>query len=514
MSKFNSYSVNLSPQDEHNEKLVNYVHPENWVNPNPAPCYDLVVIGAGTGGLVVAAGTAGLGLGLKVALVEKYLMGGDCLNFGCVPSKAIIRSARVIGEFKKAQELGIGISDELEVDFSAIMARMRQIRAEISHHDSAARFKNLGVDVFFGSACFSGNNSIQVGGQILSYKKAVIATGARASQPQIQGIETVGFHTNETIFSLTELPSSLAVIGAGPIGCELAQTFYRFGANVTLFHKYHQILNKEDIEASKIIQNQFQTEGINLILNAQIIRVEPVNKGKKIYYKANSEENTIVVADILISTGRMPNVEGLNLEAVGVKYDRNGIQVNDYLETTNPQIYAVGDICLKEKFTHTADASARIVIKNALFSPFGLGKAKFSDLIIPRVTYTDPEVAHVGIDEDTAQEKGLKFNTIKVNMNTVDRAITDNETEGFVKVIHEQKSDHILGATIIAPHAGEMISEITSAMVNNIGLNGLSKVIHAYPTQADAIKKVADAYRRTLLTPTSQKLLKILTRLS
>ncbi len=514
MTKSRANSVKVLPLDEYNQQLISYVHPLDWVNPTPQDKYDLVVIGAGTAGLVVAAGAAGLGLGLKVALVEKYLMGGDCLNFGCVPSKAIIRSAKVIGEILKAEKLGIKVTEK-EINFPLIMERMRKIRANISQHDSAARFKNLGIDIFLGQARFLSTNVVEVTGQKLVYKKAVIATGARAVEPKIEGIKETGFHTNETIFSLTKLPSSLAVIGAGPIGCELAQTFQRLGSNVTLFHKYDRILNKEDIEAAKIIENAFKQEGINLVFSAQFLGVEKAEQGKKIDYKSNNIEQSMIVEEILIGAGRTPNIEGLNLEAVGVEYDsRQGVKVNDYLQTTNPKIYAAGDICLPYKFTHTADAAARIVIKNALFSPFGLGKAKFSNLVIPWVTYTDPEIAHVGKYEHQLEEDGIEFNTIKILMSSVDRAITDEETEGFVKVYHQKGSDKILGATIVASHAGEMISEITSGMVNNIGLNSLSSVIHSYPTQAEAIRKSADAYRRTLLTPISKKILGLLTKLS
>ncbi len=506
-------NINLLPLDEHNQKLISYVHPSDWVNPNPKDKYDLVVIGAGTAGLVVAAGAAGLNLGLKIALVEKYLMGGDCLNFGCVPSKAIIRSAKVIGEILKAKELGINVT-ETEINFSLVMARMRKIRAGISHHDSAERFRNLGIDVFLGEASFLGTNSVEVNGQKLSYKKAVIATGARAVKPKIEGIEEAGFHTNETIFSLTELPKSLAVIGGGPIGCELAQAFHRLGANVTLFHKHDRILNKEDVDAAEILQNTFIKEKINLVLNAQLLKVEKTDRGKKIDYISNGIQESIIVEEILIGAGRTPNIEGLNLETVGVEYDRYGVKINDYLQTTNPKIFAAGDICLPYKFTHTADSAARIVIKNTLFSPFGFGKSKFSDLVIPWVTYTDPEIAHVGLYEHQLQEQDIQYETIKILMSTVDRAIADGETEGFVKIHHQKGSDKILGATIVASHAGEMISEITAAMVNKIGLNGLSGVIHSYPTQADAIKKAADAYRRTLLTPTSKKILGLLIKLS
>ncbi len=513
MNQANNSDLNIQPMDEYNQKLISFVHPPDWVNPTPKSCYDLIVIGAGTAGLVVSAGVAGLNLGLKVALIEKHLMGGDCLNFGCIPSKAMIRSAKVIGEILKAQKLGINVIEK-EIDFSFIMERMRKIRAQISHHDSAERFNNLGVDVFLGEARFLCNNIIEVNQQKLNYKKAVIATGARAVKPNIKGIETGEFYTNETIFSLTELPSSLAVIGAGPIGCELAQTFHRLGSNVTLFHQDDHILNKEDSDGAEIIQNTFKREGINLILNAQILRIETTNEGKKIYYQSNQKEDLIMVKEILIGAGRSPNIEGLNLEAVGVKYDQKGVKVNDYLQTTNPKIYAAGDICLPYKFTHTADAAARIVIKNTLFSPFGLGKSKFSNLVIPWVTYTDPEIAHVGKYEHQLQKEGIDYETIKIMMSAVDRAIADGETEGFVKIHHRKNSDQILGATIIASHAGEMISEITSAMVNKIGLNGLSSVIHSYPTQAEAIKKTADAYRRKLLTPRTQKILGFLYSIS
>jgi len=507
-------SINIPPMDKYNQQLISYVHPPDWQNPTPHGKYDLVVIGAGTAGLVVAAGAAGLDLGLKVALVERHLMGGDCLNFGCVPSKAVIRSAKVIGEMLKAPDLGVNV-DDVTVDFPKVMARMRKLRAGISHHDSATRFQNLGIDVFLGEARFLRGSAIEVDGQKLAYKKAVIATGARAVTPKIEGIDEVGFFTNETIFSLTTLPPRLAVIGGGPIGCELAQTFHRLGSKVSLIHKYPHLLNKEDEEAAKIIEDTLMREKVNLILSAQPIRMENTEEGKKIYYRSDRGEDSVIVDEILMGAGRAPNVEGLNLEAVGVEYDnRRGVVVNDFLQTTNSKIFAAGDICSKFKFTHTADAMARIVIKNTLFSPFGLGKSKFSDLVIPWVTFTDPEIAHVGIYAHDAEDKGIEYNVIKVLFNGVDRAIVDGEEEGFVKIIHSKGSDKILGATIVASHAGEMISEITAAMVNGVGLNGLSSVIHSYPTQADAIKKAADAYRRTLLTPTSKKILGILTKLS
>ncbi len=507
--------VSFPPMDEHNQKLISYVHPPDWINPHPADCYDLVVIGAGTAGLVVAAGAAGLDLGLKVALIEKHLMGGDCLNVGCVPSKCVIRSSRVVADIRDADPFGIKSPEHIEVDFPAVMARMRRLRAGISHVDSAPRFQNLGVDVFLGEGRFAEDGIVQVGERTLRYKKAVIATGARALRPGITGIEEAGYLTNETVFSLVQKPQRLAVIGGGPIGSELAQAFRRLGCEVVLFHRGSHILNKEDTDAAEIVQKVFEQEGIRLVLGCDLELVETVDNGKRIYFNCNGSRDSVTVDEILVGAGRVPNVEGLNLEGVGVTYDRRrGVQVNDYLQTSNPKIYAAGDICMNWKFTHAADAAARIVIKNTLFSPFGLGRYKLSNLVMPWVTFTDPEIAHVGMYEKQAQEMGININTIKIDFSHVDRAIADGETAGFVKIIHKKGSDEILGATIVARHAGEMISEITTAIVNKIGLSKLSSVIHPYPTQAEAIKKAADAYRRTLLTPTSKKLLGLLTKFS
>jgi pyruvate/2-oxoglutarate dehydrogenase complex dihydrolipoamide dehydrogenase (E3) component len=501
--------------DEYNQRLVSYVHPPDWVNPKPASCYDLVVIGAGTAGLVVAAGAAGLGLGLKVALIEKHLMGGDCLNVGCVPSKCMIRSSRVVAEIGEAKNYGVHVPEEISVDFPAVMQRMRRIRARMSPHDSAERFQQLGVDVFLGSGRFLSDNTIEVGSETLRFKKAVIATGARAVRLSIEGMEEAGYLTNESVFSLTERPRRIALIGGGPLDCELAQAFRRLGSEVVLFHRSSHILNKEDADAAEIVQKVFIREGIRLILGSEVKRVVKSSEGKTVYFTHQGQEESITVDEILVGVGRAPNVEGLNLAGVGVEYDqKQGVKVNDYLQTTNPRIYAAGDICMNWKFTHAADAAARIVIKNTLFSPFGLGRSKLSSLVMPWVTYTDPEVAHVGLYEREAREKGIEVEAIAIPLSQVDRAIADGEEEGFVKILHRKGSDQILGATIVARHAGEMISEVTTAIVGKVGLSQLSGVIHPYPTQAEAIKKAADAYRRTLLTPNTKRFLGLLTKLS
>ena len=490
----------VPPLDAHNRELLASTHPADWVNPDPAGRYNLVVIGAGTAGLVTAAGAAGLGA--KVALVERHLMGGDCLIYGCVPSKAVIRSSRFVGEIREAGKLGFR-SAQAEPDFAAVMERMRSLRARISRHDSAERFRSLGVDVFLGNARFSGSDTIEVAGKTLRFKRAVIAAGARAVHPPIPGIEEAGYLTNETVFSLTERPARLAVIGGGPIGCELAQAFRRLGSQVVLFHSSSHILNREDADAAEIIQKVFLREGIQLLLNVRPARVERGASGKTLIYPGPSGEARVTVDEILVGAGRAPNVEGLDLEAVGVEYDtKRGVKVDDMLRTTNPRIFAAGDICLEKKFTHMADATARIVIQNALFR----GRKKLSSLVLPWCTYTDPEIAHVGMYERDAQKAGIEVTTFGRNLSEVDRAVLDGEEEGFVKIHVRKGTDRILGATLVARHAGEMISEITLAMVGGVGLGTIANVLHPYPIQADAIKQTADAYNRTRLTPFVKKL--------
>jgi pyruvate/2-oxoglutarate dehydrogenase complex dihydrolipoamide dehydrogenase (E3) component len=491
----------VTPRDQYNETLLANVHPPDWVNPAPAPRYNLVVIGGGTAGLVSAAGAAGLGG--KVALVERHLLGGDCLNYGCVPSKAIIRSSRVVADFRDAARFGFKAPPGTEVDFAAVMERMRQLRAALSQHDSAQRFRDLGVDVFLGEARFSGPRSVEVAGKTLNFRKAVIATGARAVDPPVPGMAEAGYLTNETVFSLTERPRRLLIMGGGPLGCEFAQALQRLGCQVTLLHKYDQLMNREDADAAQLVQEVFIREGIHLILAAKPLQVLKTEGGKLVRYESGGQPGEIEVDEILAGAGRAPNVENLGLEEAGVRYDkREGVVVNDRLQTTNRRIYAAGDVCLKYKFTHLADATARIVIQNALF----MGRKKVSALTIPWCTYTDPEVAHVGLNEAEAEKQGIALQTFIKPLSEVDRAVVDGEAEGMVKIHVKQGTDRIVGATIVARHAGEMISEITLAMVGKIGLGALAAVIHPYPTQAEAIRQTGDLYNRTRLTPFVKKL--------
>jgi pyruvate/2-oxoglutarate dehydrogenase complex dihydrolipoamide dehydrogenase (E3) component len=496
----------LLPRDEFNDRLVTNLHPAGWVNPEPSGRYNIVVIGGGTAGLVTAAGAAGVGA--KVALVEKALMGGDCLNSGCVPSKALIRSSRAAADVRAAAAFGVTVPEGTKVDFPAVMERMRRLRAEISRHDSAARFRDeLGVDVFLGEGKFTGHDCAEVDGKTLVFRKAVIATGARAFRPPVPGLEEAGFLTNESVFSLTDRPRRLAVIGAGPIGCELAQTFRRLGSDVTLLDMAPQILMREDRDAALMIEKVFRREGIELVLGCRIARVERGDGEKLIHLSCEGREEVVAVDEILVGAGRVPNVENLGLEAAGVAYDsKTGVHVDERLRTSNSRIYAAGDICSRYQFTHTADAAARIVIQNALFR----GRKKYSALTIPWCTYTDPEIAHVGLYEGEAREKGIDVDTFTVSMSDIDRAVLEGEEEGMVRVHVKKGTDRILGATIVARHAGEMISEISVAIAGGMGLGAIGGVIHPYPTQAEAIRRAADEYRRTKLTPTVKRIFEFL----
>jgi pyruvate/2-oxoglutarate dehydrogenase complex dihydrolipoamide dehydrogenase (E3) component len=488
-------SVVVEPWDEHNQALVRNVHPGDWVNPEPAPRYNLVVIGAGTAGLVTAAGAAGLGA--KVALVERHLMGGDCLNVGCVPSKALLRAARAWADVRDAGAYGVEVPSGTRANFPSLMERMRRLRAQISRTDSARRFRDLGVDVFLGDGRFSGPDTVEVDGKILRFKKAVIATGARAAAPPIPGLAEAGYLTNETVFNLTELPGRLAVIGAGPIGCELAQAFARFGSLVYLVEAQHGILPNEDRDAAEIVLRALVRDGVTLLCCGGDLKIAADAGGKRLTVDSHGRHYDIVVDEILVGVGRRPNVENLGLDGVGVAVENTGVTVNDRLQTTNPRIYAAGDVCSQYKFTHNSDFQARIVIQNALF----LGRARASALTIPWCTYTDPEIAHVGMYEREAQAKGTSVRTFVQELSDVDRAVLDGETEGVVKVLVRAGTDTILGATVVARHAGEMLPELTLAMTHGLGLGKVATTVHTYPTQAEAIRKLGDAYNRTRLTP-------------
>ena len=495
----------IVPRDRYNLELLGNVHPSDWSNPRPEGRYNLVVIGAGSAGLITAAVASGLGA--RVALVERSLLGGDCLNVGCVPSKGVIRASRLVAEAGRAAALGLIRPGAAEVDFAAAMERMRAVRARISHEDSAARYRDeLGVDVFLGEARFAARDEVEVEGRRLRFRKAVIASGARAAAPPIPGLADAGYLTNETLFELSERPRRLGVIGAGPIGCEMAQAFRRLGSEVVVFDQSPRVLPREDADASAVVEQAFRRDGVRLLLGCRIERVEKSGGETRVVAACSGGgEEAVAVDRILVAVGRTPNVEGLALERVGVGYDpREGVHVDDHLRTTNRRIYAAGDVCMGWKFTHAADAAAKIVVQNALFLP----TKKLSSLVMPWCTYTDPEVAHVGLSEQEAHRRGVAVDTYKVPLAEVNRAVADGEDEGFVKVHTRRGRDRILGATIVAAHAGEMISELTLAMVGGLGLGTILNTIHPYPTQAEGIKRAAAAQARSRLTPRLARILR------
>lgn len=494
----------ILPHDEHNRVLVDRVHPPDWKNPEPALIYNLVIVGAGTAGLVSAIGASSLGA--RVAIVERAFMGGDCLNFGCVPSKAVIRSSRVMGEFLKAATYGIHVAEKPSVDFAKVMERMRYLRAQISLNDSVERFVSLGCHVFLGEGRFVDRHSLEVDRKILRFRKAVIATGARPAHPDIEGLSEAGYLTNETVFSLTERPDKLAVIGGGPVGVELAQAFCRLGSDVTIVQRNRQFLPREDRDASILLGNILEREGVNCKLESRVKKVAKTGGNKILFLTGPSGEETIEADEILVGVGRVPNAENLNLEAAGVEYNqRDGVKVNAFLQTKNRDIYAAGDVCYPHKFTHMAEATARIVVQNALF----LRSAKHTSLVIPRCTYTDPEIAHVGMNEKEALARGIPVETFTKSFKEVDRAVLDGEEEGFIKIHVKKGKSKILGATIVAKNAGDLLSEITLAMVTGKGVKPLCRgMIHPYPTQSDVVKRATSQYYEKKMSPFLGKILK------
>lgn len=497
----------LEPDDEFNQELLSNAHPPQWQNPKPSGVYNLVVIGGGTAGIISALGTAGLGG--RVALIERHLLGGDCLNYGCVPSKALLRCSRAIYDAQHAGEFGVGISGSIGVDFPSIMQRLRSLRAKISHHDSAQRFTSLGVDVYLGGAKFVDSHGIEVGGQRLDFRRCIIATGARAAKPQITGLEEVGYLTNETLFSLTHLPQRLLVIGGGPIGCEMAQAFRRFGSEVTILQRASELLPQEDLEASRIIRAQFEREGIRLVLGANVLRAESAEGNKRLVVTHEGREESFDGDAILVAVGRTPNTDGLQLDAAGVKFNEQGVNVDAYLRTSHPHIYGAGDIAdTDSKFTHAADAMARICIQNAFF----FGRKRWGDLVMPRTTYTDPEVAFVQRADQKSRQAALGIETYREEFSRVDRAMLDGETLGFAKVNCVQRTGQLVSGTIVARHAGEMIGELSLLMTKKLSLGALSSTIHCYPTQVEVLKRLGDQYNKTRLTPFVAKLLKWILR--
>ncbi len=492
----------MFPDDVHNRALVAHVHPPGWRNPTPADRYHLVVIGAGTAGLVTAAIAAGLGA--RVALVERHLMGGDCLNVGCVPSKSMLRSARAWHAARTAAETFAGPAADGDGDFGRVMERLRRLRAGIAPIDGAQRFTSLGVDVFLGEARFTGRDTVSVRGDTLRFRKAVIATGGRATMPPIPGLSEAEPLTNETVFSLTERPARLAVIGAGPIGLELAQAFARLGSKVTVLNNDARALPRDDADAAALVHDALKRDGVTFHHEVTVTQVERDGEVRVLHAEKNGTTARVEVDAILVAAGRSPNVDGLSLEKAAVEFSKKGITVNERFRTSSSRVFAIGDVASPFQFTHAADAQARLVVPNALF--FGIGGGTASSLVIPWATYTSPEVAHVGQTVADLEHAGTDYRTITVPMHDNDRGILEGDTEGFFRVHLATGSDRILGATLVCEAAGEMIGEVVSAMRRGEGLGAFGATIHPYPTRAAAFGRAADEWRRDKLTPAAKRL--------
>lgn len=454
--------------------------------------FNMVVIGAGSGGLVSA--YIASAVKAKVALIEKHKMGGDCLNTGCVPSKAIIRSAKMLHYAERAKDWGFDSAD-IKYDFSKVMDRVHNVIKKIEPHDSVERYTELGVNVYEGEAKIIDPYHVEVNGEILNTKNIVVATGARPLVPSIPGIEDVQPLTSDTLWNIRELPKRLVVVGGGPIGCELAQTFSRFGSKVTLIEGMNRLLLKEDLEVSETVRTKFEAEGITVLTGHMVEGFKNEHGSKIVNCDCKLEKLEIECDEIIMALGRSANVTGFGLEELGVEIRQNGtIETDDFLRTNYPNIYAVGDVTGPHQFTHFAAHQAWYAAVNSLFSPFKKFKTDYR--VIPWTTFTDPEVARVGINEPEAEKQGLDFEVTRYGIDDLDRAIADGEDSGFVKVITPKGKDTILSATIVGSHAGDILTEFVLAMKHGLGLNKILGTIHTYPTIGEANKYLAGNWKK------------------
>ena len=454
---------------------------------------NLVVIGAGSGGLVAALIAATVKA--KVTLIERHRMGGDCLNTGCVPSKSLLRSARMLSYAARAGEYGFKRAT-VEFDFAEVMARVQRIIRRIEPHDSVERYTGLGVNCVRGDATITSPYTVRVDDREITTRNIVIATGGVPDVPPIPGLAAAGYYTSETIWGLRELPTRLAVLGGGPIGCELAQAFRRFGAQVTLVEQARHLLMREDADVAELMERQFLAEGIRLLTGHRAVRVESDGDRRTLVCATEDAAEQHVPCDaILVAVGRKPNTDGLGLEDVGVALgERGDVQVDAYLRTSVPTIYACGDAIAPYQFTHTASHEAWYASVNPLFGPFRKFKADYS--VIPWTTFTDPEVARVGLNEQDAARQGIDAEVTVYALAALDRALTDEEGRGFVKVLTPPGRDRILGATIVGHHAGELLGEFVAAMKWRKGLKSLMGTIRVYPTLTEASKFAASTWRK------------------
>ena len=454
---------------------------------------NLVVVGAGSGGLVAALIAATVKA--KVTLIERHRMGGDCLNTGCVPSKSLLRSAKMLSYAARAKEFGLA-SAQVEFDFAAVMERVQRVIAAIAPNDSVERYAGLGVDCVLGDATIVSPYEVRVGERRITTRNIVLATGGSPFVPPIPGLAEADYVTSDTVWELRELPPRLVVLGGGPIGCELAQAFARFGSAVTQVERNGRLLMREDEDVAEVLQAQFAAEGVRVLAGHVVERVETENGAKRLLCRGAAGAAVAIPFDlVLVATGRAPNTAGLGLEEVGVALDERGaVAVDEYLCTSVPTIYACGDVAGPYQFTHTASHQAWYAAVNPLFGPLKRFKADYS--VIPWTTFTDPEVARVGLNEQDAERQGVAAEATRFHFADLDRALADGEGRGFVKVLTPPGKDRILGATIVGHHAGDLLAEFVVAMKWGLGLKKLMGTIHVYPTLAEATKFAASTWRK------------------
>lgn len=488
----------LPPGDDHNCRLRDHVRPEAWPARPAKGVYDLVAIGGGTAGLVASGGAALLGA--RAALVERAYLGGDCLVTGCVPSKALIASANAAHAARRSAAFGVR-TGPVEVDFPAVMERVRRVRADTARHDGAEGMRRRGVDVLFGTARFTGPKTLDLGGTEVRFRRAVICTGGRPDVPDVPGLRENGL-TSETVFTLTELPARFVVIGGGPVGCELAQAMARLGSRVTVLQRGDRLLPRDDPDAGRLLADVFRAEGIDVRLRTRPTRVERDAGGLQIETRGPEGDGVLSADAVLVAAGRRPNVEGLNLEAANVACGACGVRVDWRHRTTNARVYAAGDVCSPFMFTHAAYAQAEYACLNALL-PMRLNAR---DRVMSWATFTDPEVAHAGIGWDGLSEMGGRIESYTHPLAQNDRARTEGDTHGFVRVHCRRGTDRIVAATVVARHAGEIIAPLAVAITNGWRLRHLQKTVFPYPTWGEAVRKVADEWKFSTLTPGAKRL--------